>query len=152
MLAELDRKAVKRAGVQALQEALDDELRAQIEPRDLADDFGLEVFFDGGHGRGEMTLTLSLTYAGRRRAGSTSPLSIGFSTMWRASAANSAGLPRRGGNGTCDASPRLLRRVSAATIAVSNTPGAIDMMRMPSLASSRAMRASCRPLPALLAE
>ena len=37
MLAELDREAVKRAGVQALQETLDDELRAQIEPRDLAD-------------------------------------------------------------------------------------------------------------------
>jgi hypothetical protein len=32
-----------------LQKALDDELRAQVKPRDLADDFGLEVFFDGGH-------------------------------------------------------------------------------------------------------
>ncbi len=51
MLAELDREAVKRAGVQALQEALDDELRAQVEPRDLADHLGLQIFFDGGHGR-----------------------------------------------------------------------------------------------------
>ena len=49
VLAELDRKAVKRAGVQALQKALDDELRAQVEPRDLADDFRLQIFFDGRH-------------------------------------------------------------------------------------------------------
>ena len=49
MLAELDRKAVERAGVQALQKALDDELRAQIEPRNLANDFRLQILLDGRH-------------------------------------------------------------------------------------------------------
>ena len=49
VLAELDGEAVKRAGVQALQKAADDELCAQIEPRDLANDFRLQIFFDGGH-------------------------------------------------------------------------------------------------------
>ena len=49
MLAELDREAVERAGVQALQEALHDELRTQIEPADLADHFGLQIFFGSGH-------------------------------------------------------------------------------------------------------
>ena len=39
-------------GVQALQKALHDELRAQIEPRDLADDLRLQIFFDGGHRNG----------------------------------------------------------------------------------------------------
>ena len=33
-----------------------------------------------------------------------SPFSIAFSTMWHASAANSPGRPRRGGNGICAAS------------------------------------------------
>ena len=51
MLAEFDREALKRAGVQALQETLDDELRAQIEPLDLADHLRLQIFFRGGHGR-----------------------------------------------------------------------------------------------------
>ena len=49
MLAELDRKAVKRAGVQALQEALDDELGAQIEPGNLPDHLGLQILLNGGH-------------------------------------------------------------------------------------------------------
>ena len=34
MLAELDAEAVKRGRVQTAEEALDDELRAQVEPRD----------------------------------------------------------------------------------------------------------------------
>ena len=49
MLAELDRKAVERAGVQPVQKAFDDELRPQVEPRNLPDHFRLQVFFDGGH-------------------------------------------------------------------------------------------------------
>ncbi len=50
MLAELNRKAMKRAGVQPVQKPLHDELSAQIKPRNLPDDFRLQVFFDGGHG------------------------------------------------------------------------------------------------------
>ena len=50
MLAELDREAMKRAGVESLHEPLHDELRAQIEPRDLTDHFRLQIFLDGGHG------------------------------------------------------------------------------------------------------
>jgi hypothetical protein len=38
--------------VQPLQKALDNELSAQVEPLDLLDDFGFEVFFDG-HGVAE---------------------------------------------------------------------------------------------------
>jgi hypothetical protein len=33
--------------MQAAQEAFDNELRAQIEPADLTDNFGTEVFFSG---------------------------------------------------------------------------------------------------------
>ena len=50
MLAELDREAVEGAGVQAVQEPLHDELRAEIQPLDLADDFGLQVLLGGRHG------------------------------------------------------------------------------------------------------
>ena len=39
---------MERAGVQAGEEPLDDELGAQVEPGDLADDFGPQVLF-GGH-------------------------------------------------------------------------------------------------------
>jgi hypothetical protein len=49
MLAELDGKTVERTGVQALEEAFDDELGAQVEPGNLADYVWLEVFFGGGH-------------------------------------------------------------------------------------------------------
>src|SRR5690606_4991795 len=49
MLAELDAEAVKRAGVQAAQESLDDESRPQVEPADGADDFGSEVLLSGAH-------------------------------------------------------------------------------------------------------
>ena len=40
MLAELDGEAVERAGVQAVQEAPDDELRAQVQSLDLVDHLG----------------------------------------------------------------------------------------------------------------
>jgi hypothetical protein len=43
VLAELDGEAVERAGLQAGQEALDDEAGAQVEAGDLADDLGLQV-------------------------------------------------------------------------------------------------------------
>ena len=49
VLAELDGQALERRGVQALEKTFDDELGAQIEPADLADDFGAQVFF-GAHG------------------------------------------------------------------------------------------------------
>ena len=47
VLGELDREAVERAGVQAGDEALDDELRPQVEPRDLADHLGLQILLGG---------------------------------------------------------------------------------------------------------
>ena len=50
MLAELDGEAVIRAGVQAVQKALHDELRPQVQPRNLPDDLRLQIFFNGGHG------------------------------------------------------------------------------------------------------
>src|SRR5207247_9117733 len=50
MLAELDREAVKWAGVQAGQEAFDDKLGAQIEPGYLANNFRSKIFLRGGHG------------------------------------------------------------------------------------------------------
>jgi hypothetical protein len=40
MLAELDGETMKRAGVQAGQKAFNDKLGAQVEPRNLANDFG----------------------------------------------------------------------------------------------------------------
>ena len=40
MLRELDGEAMKGAGMQSLQESLDDELRAEVKPFDLVDDFG----------------------------------------------------------------------------------------------------------------
>jgi hypothetical protein len=50
VLAELDREAVERAGVQALEKALNDEFGAKVEAGDLADDVGAEVLFGAGHG------------------------------------------------------------------------------------------------------
>ena len=49
VLGEFHGKAVEGTGVQAGEEALDDELGAQVEPRHLADDFRTQVFFGGGH-------------------------------------------------------------------------------------------------------
>jgi hypothetical protein len=49
MLAELDGKAVEGAGVQAGEEALDDEFGAQIEPGHLANDFGPQIFLGSAH-------------------------------------------------------------------------------------------------------
>ncbi|MFV2066328.1 MAG: hypothetical protein ACC645_05060 [Pirellulales bacterium] len=45
MFTEFDRESVKRAGVETLQIPLDDEPRAEIEPRNLADDFRFQVLF-----------------------------------------------------------------------------------------------------------
>src|SRR5713101_2749058 len=50
MLAELDGEAVKRAGMQAGQEAFDNKLGAQVEPGNLANNFRSKIFFRGGHG------------------------------------------------------------------------------------------------------
>ena len=49
MLAELDRKALIGAGMQPLQKAPHDELRAEIQPGDLPHDGRLQVFLDGSH-------------------------------------------------------------------------------------------------------
>ncbi len=49
VLAELDGEALEWAGVQAGQEALDDELGAQVKTGDLADDLGLEILFRVAH-------------------------------------------------------------------------------------------------------
>src|SRR5262249_10901630 len=51
VLAELDREAMERAGVEAGQEPLDDELGAQIKTGHLADDFGAKVFLRRAHRR-----------------------------------------------------------------------------------------------------
>ena len=53
VLGKLDREPLERAGVQPGDEALDDELGAQVEPGDLADHLGLQVFF-GGAGQGNV--------------------------------------------------------------------------------------------------
>jgi hypothetical protein len=42
---------MKGTGVQSLQKTLHDELRAQVQPLDLIDHLGLQVFFGGGHGK-----------------------------------------------------------------------------------------------------
>jgi hypothetical protein len=47
MFAEFHRESVERAGVQTLEEPLDYELGAQIQPLDLVDDLGFEIFFYG---------------------------------------------------------------------------------------------------------
>jgi hypothetical protein len=40
---------MKGARVHPLKETLDDKLRAQVEPRDLPNHFGFQIFFNGGH-------------------------------------------------------------------------------------------------------
>ncbi len=49
MFGELDRKPLERAGVQPRDEALNNELGAEVEPRHLADDGRVQVFFGGRH-------------------------------------------------------------------------------------------------------
>ena len=49
VFAEFDREPVKRAGVQSAQKTPDDELRPQVQPSHVADDFRLQVLFDRGH-------------------------------------------------------------------------------------------------------
>ncbi len=49
MFGELDAEALKGTGVQAGEEALDDELGPQIEPGDLTDNLGLQIFLGGAH-------------------------------------------------------------------------------------------------------
>ena len=51
VFAELDRKALERAGVKPLQEALYDELGAEVETRDLPNDLGLQILLDCRHTR-----------------------------------------------------------------------------------------------------
>src|SRR4029450_1055533 len=68
-----------------------------------------------------------------------SPFNIAFSTMWRAKAANSGGLPSRGGKGICAASAWRCGSGSSASIGVSNVPGAIVHTRIPTGARSRAI-------------
>src|ERR1700682_5044109 len=69
----------------------------------------------------------------------TSPLSIGFATMWAASAPYSSGLPSRAGCGTCAPSDFLASSGRPASSGVSNRPGAMVTTRMPLLAKSRAI-------------
>ena len=49
MLAKLDGKTLEGTGVQAGQEAFHDELGAQIQPGNLANDFRAKIFFCRGH-------------------------------------------------------------------------------------------------------
>src|SRR5690606_8540291 len=69
----------------------------------------------------------------------TSPFSMTFSIMWRTSAANSTGLPRRGGKGTLRPSESCTSCGMPAIIGVSKMPGAMETTRMPERASSRAI-------------
>ena len=61
----------------------------------------------------------------------TSPLSISFSTMCTASAANSSGRPSRAGTGPRCRAPRARPRAGPPSSGVSNVPGAIVHTRMP---------------------
>ena len=72
--------------------------------------------------------------------------------MCRTSAANSAGLPSRDGNGTCCASDWRAASGSAASSGVSNVPGAMVITRMPTRANSRAMGSVMPTMPPLDAE
>jgi len=49
---EFDGEALKAAGVQALQEAFDDEFGARVQPRDLLNDFGTQIGFGFFYGAG----------------------------------------------------------------------------------------------------
>ena len=74
--------------------------------------------------------------------------------MWRTSAAYSAGLPRRGGNGTPAARDSRTSGVMPAIIGVSKMPGAMVITRIPKRASSRAagkVRLAIAPLEAAYA-
>ncbi len=81
-----------------------------------------------------------------------SPLSIVFSAMWQTSAANSAGRPSLGGNGTCAPSDLRASSGSAASIGVSKMPGAMVRTRTPNFASSRAIGSVMPTTPAFDAE
>ena len=59
--------------------------------------------------------------------------------MWQASAANSAGLPSRGGNGIEAASDCCTGSGSGFISGVANRPGAMVQTRMPCCARSRAI-------------
>jgi hypothetical protein len=50
MLTKLDRKTMEGTAMQALHEAFDDKLGAQIKPFDLIDHFRLQIFFYARHG------------------------------------------------------------------------------------------------------
>jgi hypothetical protein len=58
--------------------------------------------------------------------------------MWQQSAANSAGIPKRLGNGCWFCRPVRTGSLSVATIGVSKTPGAMQTTLTPKLANSRA--------------
>src|SRR5690554_761775 len=69
----------------------------------------------------------------------TSPFSMGFSMIWRTSAAYSCGSPRRGGKGTSRARESRTTCDIPAIIGVSKMPGAMVITRIPWRASSRAI-------------
>ncbi len=49
MPLKLDRESVKRTGVHPLQKTFHDKLCPQIETRDLPNNFGFQIAFDGRH-------------------------------------------------------------------------------------------------------
>src|SRR6266446_4880665 len=81
-----------------------------------------------------------------------SPFSIAFSMMCRASAANSAGRPRRDGKGTCLPSDVRTGSGRVARSGVSKMPGAIVTTRIPSSARSRATGSVMPTMPPFEAE
>src|SRR5579884_4359718 len=82
----------------------------------------------------------------------TSPLSIWFSAMCRASAAYSSAFPSRAGNGVCFPSDSRAASGNPAIIGVSKIPGAILITRIWCCANSRAIASVIPTTPPLEAE
>src|SRR5262249_21749839 len=81
-----------------------------------------------------------------------SPLSMGFSQMWTASAAYSPGSPRREGKGTEAASDFCASSERLANLGVRKRPGMMVARRMPSRERSRATGRVMAATPPLEAE
>src|SRR5712692_1618203 len=81
-----------------------------------------------------------------------SPFNMGFSMMWQASAANSAGRPERDGNGILASSALRAESGRPMSMGVAKIPGAMVQQRMPYCDRSRAMGSVMPTTPPLEAE
>ncbi len=82
----------------------------------------------------------------------TLPLSMGDVMILRTVSANSSGVPRREGKGTCAPREALASSGNPARRGVSNNPGAMVITRIPNCANSRAMGRVMPTMPPLEAE